>query len=47
MKKLAILLLAFVLVCSCFVLAACGDGDDTSSPAAGTSTAEDRTSPRK
>lgn len=39
MKKLAILLLAFVLVCSCFVLAACGDGEDTSSPAAESSSA--------
>lgn len=43
MKKLAILLLAFVLVCSCFVLAACGDGDDTSS-AVGTSSAADTSS---
>ena len=41
MKKLAILLLAFALVCSCLVLAACGGDDDTSSPATGTSSAAD------
>lgn len=44
MKKLAILLLALTLLCSCFVLAACGDSDDASSPAAGTSSTADTSS---
>ena len=40
MKKLAILLLAFTLLCSCFVLAACGgDGDESSASNDSSSTA--------
>lgn len=45
MKKLAILLLAFTLLCSCCLLAACGgDSEDTSSPAADTSSSADSSS---
>lgn len=40
MKKLGILLLAFTLLCSCFMLAACGDGDDNSSAADSSSAAD-------
>lgn len=39
MKKLAILLLAFTLLCTCFVLAACGDDGETSSAAESSSNA--------
>ena len=39
MKKLSILLLAAVMLFTCFALAACGDDGDTSSPAANSSSA--------
>lgn len=48
MKKLAILFIAFALLCSCLALAACGDDGDTSSAAgssdAGSSSAADSSS---
>ena len=44
MKKIAILFLAFTLLCTCFMLAACGDGDDNSSTATDSSSASDTSS---